>query len=173
MYTGILKIATDDDMLAAILGHEISHNLARHSAEALSSNVLLEPLRWILITLDATGYTFGLGQILGEFALGFGIRQPASRKQESEADYIGLLMMAKACYNPNAAVKVWERMAAAEKASGQSIPEWLSTHPSNANRIQNMIEWLPKAEEARNEGDCAVTTSYRDAFQKSVGDLWV
>jgi predicted Zn-dependent protease len=130
VFSGILPIARNDDGLAAILGHEIAHNLARHGAERMSSLVMLEPIRWLFIFLDSTGYTMGLGRLLGEIALDLGLSRPASRKQESEADYIGLLMMAKSCYDPAEAVKVWERMETAQKAQGQEVPQWLSTHPS-------------------------------------------
>lgn len=78
--------------------------------------------------LDATGYTMGLGRFIGDLFLQFGVQLPASRKQESEADYIGLLMMAKSCFDPTEAVRVWQRMEAADKEG--SIPQWLSTHPS-------------------------------------------
>lgn len=128
VYTGILPIAKTDDGLAAILGHEIAHNVARHSAEAMSQNLIfVGPLRLLLIALDYSGYTMGLARVLGDMVMGLGVVRPASRKQESEADYIGLMIMAKACYDPNAAVGVWERMEQAEKAQ---VPEWLSTHPS-------------------------------------------
>ena len=81
---------------------------------------MLAPVRWMFIFLDSTGYTMGLGRVLGDIAMELGIARPASRKQESEADYIGLMMMAKSCYDPGEAVKVWERM---EKAQGEAIPE--------------------------------------------------
>lgn len=128
VYTGILPIAKTDDGLAAILGHEIAHNVARHSAEAMSQNLIfVAPLRILMTFLDYAGYTAGLGRMIGEAVMGLGVVRPASRKQESEADYIGLMIMAKACYNPEAAVEVWQRM---EKATKEQIPEWLSTHPS-------------------------------------------
>lgn len=127
VYSGILPIARTDDGLAAILGHEIAHNLAQHAAESMSSLVMLSPIRWALIFLDATGYTGGLGRIAGDIAMDFGLMRPASRKQESEADYIGLMIMAKACYDPRAAVGVWQRMEAAQT---EEVPQWLSTHPS-------------------------------------------
>lgn len=112
-----------------MLGHEIAHNLARHSAERMSSVILIqEPLRIALYFLDATGYTFGLGRFIGEVMMDLGVMRPASRKQESEADYIGLMMMAHSCYDPKEAVKVWERMEASQKE--HAVPEWMSTHPS-------------------------------------------
>ncbi|KAG0652353.1 metalloendopeptidase OMA1 [Hyphodiscus hymeniophilus] len=174
VYSGILPIAKNDDGLAAILGHEIAHNLARHAAEHMSSMVLLLPLKWALMVgfnmADATGLTLGLGQWLGPWlsntVLEFGIAMPASRTQESEADYIGLMMMAKSCYDPHAAVGVWQRMEEAEK---NGIPQWMSTHPSNVTRIAKMEEWLPKAEEARDESGCAITTQYSRGFQQALG----
>ncbi|TVY83755.1 Mitochondrial metalloendopeptidase OMA1 [Lachnellula suecica] len=169
VFSGILPITKDDDGLAAVLGHEIAHNLAKHAAEALSSAVLLQPIRWGLIYMDYSGLTFGLGQILGSIAMDVGIMRRASRKQESEADYLGLMMMAKACYNPKAAVDVWVRM---ENANKNDIPGWLSTHPTNSTRISQMKEWLPKAESARRESDCAVTIGYAQGFQNAMGG-WV
>jgi len=124
----MLPICGNDDGLAAVLGHEIAHNLARHASESMSSLVLLQPIRWLFIFLDTTGYTMGLGRVLGDMAMELGIARPASRKQESEADYIGLMMMAKSCYDPSEAVRVWERMERAQK--DKEVPEWLSTHPS-------------------------------------------
>ncbi|KAG9229963.1 peptidase family M48-domain-containing protein [Amylocarpus encephaloides] len=166
VFSGILPIAKTDDGLGAILGHEIAHNLARHAAESMSSMVLLEPVRWIFISLDVMGITGGLGRILGDIALNFGLMRPASRKQESEADYIGLMMMSKACYEPSAAVGVWQRM---EKAQAVEVPAWLSTHPTNASRIEKIQEWLPKAEMAREESGCAATSLQARAFADVLG----
>lgn len=94
--------------------------------------VFYMPLRILFRFLDATGYTGGLGEILGALALEFGMNLPASRNQETEADHIGLMIMAKSCYDPHAAVGVWERMQAAEK---NAPPEWFSTHPSVGDLI--------------------------------------
>ncbi|KAK6599548.1 hypothetical protein ACHAPF_006895 [Botrytis cinerea] len=170
VFTGILPIAKTDDGLATILGHEIAHNIANHSGETMSkSAVFYMPLRILFRFLDATGYTGGLGQILGALALEFGMNLPASRNQETEADHIGLMIMAKSCYNPHAAVGVWERMQAAEK---NAPPEWFSTHPSNSNRITQMQEWMSKAEAARDESGCAPTMNNFNSFQNAYGGLW-
>lgn len=176
VYTGILPIAKTDDGLAAILGHEIAHNVARHSAESMSRDVILTwPLRLLFIGLDAAGATGGVGRVLFDLIIGpLGISRPASRKQESEADFIGLMIMAKSCYDPQEAVGVWERMEALDQKQG-AIPQWYSTHPSNANRIEKMTSWLPEAEDARSESGCAITLGYSDAFNKTVqdyGNIW-
>ncbi|KAF7898287.1 hypothetical protein EAF00_004733 [Botryotinia globosa] len=170
VFTGILPIAKTDDGLATILGHEIAHNIANHSGETMSKTaVFYMPLRILFRFLDATGYTGGLGEILGALALEFGMNLPASRNQETEADHIGLMIMAKSCYDPHAAVGVWERMQAAEK---NAPPEWFSTHPSNNNRITQMQEWMSKAEAARDESGCAPTMNHFSKFRNSYGELW-
>lgn len=168
VYTGILPITKNDDGLAAVLGHEIAHNVARHQAETLSSHVYLVPLRFLFILGDYTGYTIGLGRFFGDLLLNFGIMLPASRKQENEADYIGLMMMSKSCYDPAEAVRVWQRMEAAD-SEGSEMPQWLSTHPSNAHRIEQMQKWLPEAETARQDTGCAISLHQSQAFQDAVG----
>lgn len=162
-------MATTDDQLATILGHEIAHNLARHAAEQLSRSVfVIMPIQTMIYILDSMGLLYGLGQLVGRLLLDFGVSRPASRVQESEADYIGLMMMARSCYNPQAAVEVWDRM---EQANKNNIPEWLSTHPSNVNRGASITGWLTKAEDARESSDCAVTLDYQRQFKGAMGQL--
>lgn len=127
VYSGILPICRDNDGLAAVLGHEIAHNIAQHAAEKMSQMVLLQPIVWTLMYLDATGVTLGLGRYLGSLMLDLGVMRRSSREQESEADHIGLMLMAEACYDPRGAIGLWERM---EKSQKGAPPEWLSTHPS-------------------------------------------
>ncbi|PBP19979.1 GPI anchored peptidase m48 [Diplocarpon rosae] len=172
VYSGLLPITKTEDGLAAVLGHEIAHNLARHTAEQMSSSVVIYgPLRIAFLFMDALGLTLGLGPQIAEFLMDLGFMMPASRKQESEADYIGLMMMAHSCYNPKEAVKVWERMEVSQK--NHNIPEWMSTHPSNSSRIAQIRKWLPKAEDARSESDCSFTWGHFDGFQKSLhSDEW-
>lgn len=174
VYTGMLKIANTDETLAAVLGHEIAHNVARHAAESMSNNIIITvPMMALAIFLDASGIMpIQIARWLGDILVGYVIHMPASRKHESEADYIGLLMMAKSCYDPQAAVTVWERMSADEKAQGRSIPQWLSTHPSSPNRVLQMQEWLPKAQDTRNASDCAAIIGYREAFGKIISGPW-
>lgn len=126
VYTGILEVCKNEDGLAAVLAHEIAHNVASHSAERRSEYLIVEKL---LDALAFLNYTDVLSALLGRYVLDLGISRPASREQESEADYIGLLMMAQACYDPQAAVKMWRRMEKADEEY-KSGPEFLSTHPS-------------------------------------------
>lgn len=146
VYTGIFPIAKNEAGLAAIIGHEVVHALARHGAERMSQSVLAQVgLAGAAIALQTQGFTPATSQA-AMTALGLGtqvgILLPFSRKHESEADYIGLLFAAQAGYDPHEAVRVWERMEAVN--AGQP-PEFLSTHPSHGTRIQQLQEWMPEA----------------------------
>jgi hypothetical protein len=146
VFSGILDICQDDDGLAAVLGHEIAHNVAHHAAERMSkSNILLGVVMagFLLIGIDP-----GIGNLLTEFAF----TRPGSRSQESEADYIGLLMMSESCYRPEAAMELWARM---EKEEQNSPPQFMSTHPSNHNRLEQIRGWLPEAEAKRDGSECS------------------
>lgn len=145
VYTGLFPIAQDTAGLAAVIGHEVGHALARHAGERISQSFVLQTL------LTGAGLALG-GQspvardaILQALGLGatVGVALPFSRAQEAEADYIGLILMAKAGYPPRAALELWERFGKVDK---QRPPEWLSTHPGPAARAQNMRHWLPEAE---------------------------
>lgn len=145
VYTGILPITRDDAGLAAVLGHEVAHAVARHGAERVSQQVGVNVL--------LTGLQVGLGgnpalaqqvtALLGAGAT-VGVLLPWSRTQESEADHLGLIYMAKAGYPPSAAKELWVRMEAAARGQ-QKPPEFLSTHPSEATRIKQIEAWLPEA----------------------------
>ena len=146
VYTGILPITRDEDGLAAVLGHEIGHVIARHGGERVSQqmlvNVGLETTMAALsrgnpATVQAVASLLGAGATVG-------VLLPWSRAQESEADHLGLILMAKAGYDPHAARDLWVRMAAASKGSGKP-PEFLSTHPSEPTRIQQIDVWMPEA----------------------------
>lgn len=93
---------------------------------------------------------------------------PASRKQESEADYLGIMMMAESCFDPEAAVSFWNRMSEVEKKMG-APPQMLSTHPSSHNRQEKLLEWLPKAREKLDSSGCGMTTGYMRDFRQSYG----
>lgn len=146
VYTGILPITRDENGLAAVLGHEIGHVIARHGGERVSQqmlvNVGLETTMAALsrgnpATVQAVASLLGAGATVG-------VLLPWSRAQESEADHLGLILMAKAGYDPHAARDLWVRMAAASKGSGKP-PEFLSTHPSEPTRIQQIELWMPEA----------------------------
>src|SRR5213592_1724574 len=130
VYTGILPITRDDAGLAAVLGHEVSHAIARHGGERLSQQLAVQG--GLLAVQGALARRDGPTVQLVAAALGagatVGVLLPWSRLQESEADHLGLIFMAKAGYHPSAARDLWVRMAQAERGQGRP-PEFLSTHP--------------------------------------------
>ncbi|MEM9628511.1 MAG: M48 family metallopeptidase [Pseudomonadota bacterium] len=134
VFTGLFSVARDDDQLAAVLGHEVAHSIARHGAEKISKGVLAQSVA------QGTG-----NELYGQgFAIlaHYGFALPNSRSAESEADHIGLILMAKADYDPRAAVQFWNNM---EALGGNRPAEWLSTHPSPCNRIQQLEALMPQA----------------------------
>lgn len=146
VYTGIFPIAKNEAGLAAIMGHEVTHALARHGAERMSQGLVAQLLlTGAAAALQTKGTDPATSQALMQ-ALGlgaqYGVILPFSRKHESEADYIGLLLAAQAGYDPQEAVRVWERM---ESAGGAQPPEFMSTHPSHGTRIKQLEEWMPEA----------------------------
>jgi predicted Zn-dependent protease len=159
VYTGIFLIAKNEAGLAAILGHEVTHALARHGAERMSQGLVAQ---FLLIGIDValagggagTGTREAVMQALG-LGAHVGVLLPFSREHESEADYIGLLLAAQAGYDPREAVHVWERM---EQAGGAQPPEFLSTHPSHGTRIADMQSWMPQALELYAEATPAPAT---------------
>jgi metalloendopeptidase OMA1, mitochondrial len=145
VYTGILPITRDDAGLAAVLGHEVSHAIARHSGERLTQQLGVE-LGVGLAQVALSAYDPGTAQLgasaLAALATG-AVLLPFSRAQESEADHLGLIYMAKAGYHPSAARDLWVRMA--EASRGQRPPEFLSTHPAPETRIRQIEGWIPEA----------------------------
>ena len=157
VFSGILDVTQDDDGLAAVLGHEIAHNVAHHAAERMSQSFILVPFAIVGSLL------IGVDPGIANSAVSLAFTLPGSRKQETEADYIGLLMMARSCYNPEAAVGLWQRMEKANGAAG-APPQFLSTHPSDHNRIEKIRKWLPEAEQARLLGECSATAGFGELF---------
>lgn len=145
VYTGILPITKDEAGLATVIGHEVAHAVARHGGERITTAM---GLQMIGVAVDATtteskyhSYAvagYGLGSQLGA-AL------PHSRMQESEADHIGLLYMARAGYDPEAAVGFWQRFAEFNKQQGAATPWFLRTHPLDEKRVQQLQGWMPEA----------------------------
>ena len=128
VFSGILPLVRNDSGLAAVLGHEIAHNVAGHVGERLSQSIGTNVLLYSLIILfGAFGAAPFAVQLLGGAVMDVAFGRPMSRLQESEADYIGLMMMAEACYDPREASAFWGRM---NKAQSAQPPEWMSTHPS-------------------------------------------
>jgi predicted Zn-dependent protease len=141
VYTGILKYTQTEDGLAVVMSHEVAHALARHGGERVSRSMIAQlGLTAVQIGLNTNDPTIMQGIAL---AYGVGVDLPFSRGQESEADHIGLVLMAKAGYNPQAAIPFWQRMEAGKGAQGP--PAFLSTHPSGTTRIAQIKEWLPEA----------------------------
>ena len=140
-YSGILPIAKNDDGIASIMGHEIAHAVARHSAERASRSILMDAgtyaLQRFVLGASLTGYSRDLYNQLRQL----GLELPFSRSQESEADYLGLIFMSLAGYNIEESYKVWERMK--EDIGGKGPAEFWSTHPSPDNRINKLKEWIP------------------------------
>lgn len=146
VYTGILPVAQTDAGLATVMAHEVGHVAARHGGERVSTGVLAQ--------LGAVGIGAAMGgsdpyvyeAVMQAYGLGanVGVLLPFGRSQESEADRIGLIYMAKAGYDPREAVAFWARMDAASEGKS-APPEFLSTHPGYETRINNLKRWLPEA----------------------------
>ena len=136
VFTGLLKVANTQDQLAAVIGHEVAHVLARHSAERASANLPAQ-------VGGAVASAYGVGQLygLGVNAL---FLLPYSRAHETEGDLLGLDLMAKAGFDPRAAVQLWQNMGA---QGGSKPPEILSTHPSDHTRINDLNRRMPQAME--------------------------
>ena len=143
VYTGLFQYAHDQHQLAAVIAHEVSHALARHGAERLSTGMLAQVGQELAVSASGVTSAEGMQAIKLAFGLGanLGVILPFSRTQEYEADRIGLILMAQAGYDPRAAVVFWENML----GKGSSLPEYFSTHPSTANRIEEIKRHLPEA----------------------------
>ena len=143
VYTGILKITQNDNALAAVMGHEIAHAVARHSVErasqALTVNLGTQVADIFLGgAINRTRNTVGRSSGMDIFQLG--IFNPFGRKQETEADYLGLIFSSLAGFDIRESVKLWERMSKSNK--GKEPPQFMSTHPSSKNRIINLNKWI-------------------------------
>jgi predicted Zn-dependent protease len=138
VYSGLLPVAQNDPGLATILGHEVGHVMAHHTAERYSQEQLVG------LVGAAAGATVG-GELATLAVLGLGqvgFLLPYSRAHESEADYIGVLLMARAGYDPRESIALWQRMS---QGGGGGLPEYLSTHPNPDTRITQLQGWMPQA----------------------------
>ena len=145
VYTGILEVTKNEDGLAAVMGHEIAHAVAKHSVERASRAMVLN-VGTAAIDIFTGGAISNTQRTTGVDVSGmlraFGIDFPFGRKQETEADYLGLIFSSLSGYDIRETTKVWERMKAAHK--GQEPPEWMSTHPSASRRIESLKAWIPE-----------------------------
>lgn len=150
VYTGILPYTQNEDGLAAVMGHEIAHAIARHGAERVSQQVLTESALTIVQAGLGQVSPAAQGPVMAALGVGteVGIMLPYSRLHEHEADTIGLRLMVRAGYNPHEAVRLWERMAT---IPGERPPPWMSTHPEPRERAQRIAGQIPAvlAEERR------------------------
>lgn len=139
VYTGLLPVAQNADAVAVVMGHEIAHALLRHGAQRMSQQKLTQ-------IGQMAGAMSGMDpqqQQMVMAAMGYGYLLPYARSHETQADEVGLMLAAAACFNPQEAVPLWQRMG--EASGGQAPPEFSSTHPNPGTRIQNLTALMPKA----------------------------
>ena len=145
VYTGMLKITKNINGLAAVMGHEIAHAVAKHSIERASRNVAVNVVTQVTDALTG-GKLSTINRTTGINTVGaltrMGILNPFNRKQETEADYLGLIFASLSGYDIRETINVWERMKESHK--GQEPPEWMSTHPSSLRRIESLKNWIPE-----------------------------
>jgi len=145
VYSGLLKITKNKNGLAAVMGHEIAHAVAKHSVER-ASRALVFNVGTAAVDIFTGGAISNTQRTTGVDVAGmlrtFGIDNPFNRKQEIEADYLGLIFSSLSGFDIRESVKVWENMKKAHK--GKEPPEWMSTHPSSDKRIQNLTNWIPE-----------------------------
>lgn len=150
VHTGMIKLVDNQDQLAAVIGHEIGHVLARHSNERMSQKTAVS--QGVALVQAVSSPQTALGQTaIGLLGVGaqYGIILPFSRTHESEADIIGLDIMAKAGFDPRQSVNLWQKMSAAGK--GQEPSEFMSTHPSHSTRIDDLNKHIPNAMQLRQQ----------------------
>ena len=159
IYTGLIPIAENENGIAVIMGHEIGHALAHHGAERMAQQNM-QRIVGAGVSLGAGGMDIGAQRaVMGVFGgiSQYGYALPFSRKHESEADYIGLILVARACYDPREAPRLWERMGA---NGGATPPEFQSTHPAPETRVADFERWMPEAIEIYNQ-NCPTKISMR------------
>ena len=143
VYTGLVPVAENADAMAIVMGHEISHALLRHGAQRMTRGKL-EQLGQMAGAMS--GMDQGTMQAVMS-AYGYGSALPYARSQETQADELGLMLAAAACFDPREAVPLWQRMD--QMSAGQAPPEFASTHPSAGTRIQQLQALMPKAMQYR------------------------
>lgn len=150
VYTGLIPIAENENGLAVVMGHEVGHALAHHGAERMAQQNM-QRIVGSGVAMSAGGMDYEAQRaVMGVFGgiSQYGYALPFSRKHESEADYIGLVLMSRACYDPREAPRLWERMGA---QAGATPPEFQSTHPSPETRVNDFEAWMPEAIDIYNQ----------------------
>jgi predicted Zn-dependent protease len=171
VYTGILPVTKDEAGLAVVIGHEVAHVIAQHGNERMSQGLLAEMGGMALSEAIASKPDATRNLFLKSYSLGanVGVLLPYSRLQESEADRMGLIFMAMADYDPQAAVGFWQRMAA-QPGNNQKPPEFLSTHPADNTRIAGIRSYLPEAMSYyRSQGQAVQPVQSQPAQQQNNG----
>ncbi len=150
VYTGLVPVAENVNGLAVVMGHEIAHAIARHGAERMAHQKLVQ-MGTMAAGMAFSDMDMGSQQmVMGALGVGaqYGVLLPFSRDHESEADYMGLIYLARACFDPTEAPRLWQRMGQASKGAPA---EFMSTHPSHETRIRQFEQWMPKALEVRQQ----------------------
>jgi predicted Zn-dependent protease len=169
VYTGILPITQNETGLAVVLGHEVAHAIAKHANERMSQQMIAEygAAGLSSILSKSSSSVQNIGQQVFGLGAQYGVLLPFNRKQESEADHLGLIFMAIAGYNPENAVPFWQRMS----QQGSTVPEFLSTHPADNTRIADIQKELPEAMEVYNsvwgKGNTKTTTPAKNTSTNS------
>ncbi|WP_367025459.1 M48 family metallopeptidase [Methylococcus sp. ANG] len=167
VHTGMLRVARNQDQLATVLAHEVAHVLSRHANERLSQQVAvqqgLNAMQAVADPTSASGKT-----LMGLLGLGvqYGILMPYSRTQESEADLLGLDIMARAGFDPRQSIELWNNM---ESSGGGQPVEFLSTHPSHATRMQDLAKRMPQALDLQRQADAKGRRPQCDGIRKGGG----
>ena len=150
VYEGLMQLVDSDDELAVVVGHEVAHAVAKHSNERMSQHLMAQYGAQIIgqALSNKSAAVQQIGNSVYGLGAQYGVMLPFSRKHESEADYMGLVFMTMAGYNPEVAVNFWQKMSAGKSGA---TPEFMSTHPSDATRISDIQKYLPELEKYKTK----------------------
>ena len=150
VYEGLMQLVDSDDELAVVVGHEVAHAVAKHSNERMSQQLMAQYGAQIIgqALSNKSAAVQQIGNSVSGLGAQYGVMLPFSRKHESEADYMGLVFMTMAGYNPEVAVNFWQKMSAGKSGA---TPEFMSTHPSDATRISDIQKYLPELEKYKTK----------------------
>ena len=171
VYTGLLPLVQDDAGLATVIGHEVAHATSHHAAERMSEGMVIESGSKLAGALSSSAQPVTQNVVAAAFGIGgpLLVQLPHSRKQESEADHVGLIYMARAGYDPTAALGFWQRFAAYHSQNGGGgTPSFLRTHPVDSVRIEQIQKWLPEAK-AQMPGPAGAQAPARPAPSAVIG----